>query len=48
VFDTISDNDANAGDVVLAGSFTRPTNAARGGTLPADDGLLGSISCRFV
>ena len=38
----------NAGDVVLAGSFTRPTGAARGDTLHADYGPLGSISFRFT
>lgn len=38
----------NTGDVVLAGSFTRPTTAARGDTLHADYGPLGSISFRFV
>ena len=38
----------NAGDVVLAGSFTRPTTAARGDTLHADYGPLGSISFRFA
>ena len=38
----------NAGDVVLAGSFTRPTAAARGDNLHADYGPLGSISFRFV
>lgn len=38
----------NAGDVVLAGSFIRPTNAVRGDTLHADYGPLGSISFRFV
>jgi 2-oxo-hept-3-ene-1,7-dioate hydratase len=37
-----------AGDVVLAGSFTRPTNAVRGDTLHADYGPLGSISFRFA
>ena len=37
-----------AGDLVLAGSFTRPTNAQRGDVLHADYGLLGSISFRFV
>ena len=37
-----------AGDVVLAGSFTRPTNAQRGDVLHADYGPLGSISFRFV
>jgi len=38
----------HAGDVVLAGSFTRPTNAVRGDSLHADYGPLGSISFRFV
>lgn len=37
----------NAGDVVLAGSFTRPTNAARGDALRADFGPLGTLSLRF-
>ena len=38
----------NAGDFVLAGSFTRPTHAERGDVLHADYGPLGSISFRFV
>ena len=38
----------NAGDVVLAGSFTRPTPAAAGDTFHADYGSLGSIGFRFV
>lgn len=37
-----------AGDVVLAGSFTRPTPASAGDTFHADYGPLGSISIRFV
>src|ERR1700731_470028 len=37
-----------AGDIVLAGSFTRPTTAVRGDVLHADYGPLGSISMRFV
>jgi len=37
-----------AGDVVLAGSFTRPTSAVRGDVLHADYGPLGGISFRFV
>ncbi len=37
-----------AGDLVLAGSFTRPTTAQRGDVLHADYGPLGSISFRFV
>ena len=36
------------GEVVLAGSFTRPTNAAAGDTFHADYGPLGSIAFRFV
>ena len=38
----------NAGDVVLAGSFTRPTTAQAGDSLHADYGPLGTISFRFV
>ena len=38
----------NAGDIVLGGSFTRPTQAARGDVLQADYGPLGNISLRFV
>jgi 2-oxo-hept-3-ene-1,7-dioate hydratase len=38
----------DSGDIVLAGSFTRPTNAVRGDVLHADYGPLGSISFRFV
>ena len=38
----------NAGDVVLAGSFTRPTAFVRGDNLHADYFPLGSISFRFV
>lgn len=38
----------NAGDVVLAGSFTRPTPAVAGDTFHADYGVLGSVSFRFV
>jgi len=37
-----------SGDVVLGGSFTRPTSIARGDVLHADYGRLGSISIRFV
>ena len=42
------DERLNAGDVVLAGSFTRPTTAVRGDTLHADYGALGSVAFRFV
>jgi 2-oxo-hept-3-ene-1,7-dioate hydratase len=38
----------NAGDIVLAGSFTRPTPAAAGDTFHVDYGPLGSIAFRFV
>jgi 2-oxo-hept-3-ene-1,7-dioate hydratase len=37
-----------AGEVVLGGSFTRPTNAKPGDTFHADYGPLGSIAFRFV
>ena len=42
------DEQLNVGDVVLAGSFTRPTGAVRGDNIHADYGPLGSISFRFV
>ncbi|MBK6715460.1 MAG: 2-oxo-hepta-3-ene-1,7-dioic acid hydratase [Burkholderiales bacterium] len=38
----------HAGDVVLAGSFTRPTPAARGDTFHVDYGPLGAIAFRFA
>ena len=37
-----------AGEVVLAGSFTRPVDIRKGDTFHADYGRFGSISCRFV
>src|SRR5712664_666597 len=37
-----------AGDIILGGSFTRPTNVLRGDVLHADYGALGAISMRFV
>jgi 2-oxo-hept-3-ene-1,7-dioate hydratase len=37
----------NAGDVVLAGSFTRPTPAVAGDTIHVDYGPLGTVSFRF-
>jgi len=37
-----------AGDVVLAGSFTRPTAASNGDQFHVDYGPLGSVSLRFV
>ena len=36
-----------AGEVVLAGSFTRPLWVERGDTIHADYGTLGAITCRF-
>jgi 2-oxo-hept-3-ene-1,7-dioate hydratase len=38
----------NAGDVILAGSFTRPTTAVAGDTIQADYGPLGVVAFRFV
>lgn len=37
-----------AGQVVLAGSFTRPVNGARGDSFHADYGPLGSVAFRFA
>ncbi|MFK4527034.1 2-oxo-hept-3-ene-1,7-dioate hydratase [Bradyrhizobium japonicum] len=37
-----------AGEVVLAGSFTRPVDIRRGDTFHADYGVFGSVSCQFV
>jgi len=37
-----------SGDVILGGSFTRPTTAVHGDVLHADYGPLGSISMRFI
>ena len=42
------DEQLNAGDVVLAGSFTRPTNAAAGDGFHVDYGPLGAVAFRFV
>lgn len=36
------------GEIVLAGSFTRPMWVHRGDTVIADYGPMGTISCRFV
>jgi len=38
----------NAGDVVLGGSFTRPTQGQAGDTFHVDYGPLGAVSFRFV
>jgi len=42
------DEQLRAGDVVLAGSFTRPTGAVAGDCIHADYGPLGTVSFRFV
>ncbi|MGA7207128.1 MAG: 2-oxo-hepta-3-ene-1,7-dioic acid hydratase [Specibacter sp.] len=36
-----------AGQIILAGSFTRPVPVDRGDTVFADYGSLGTITCRF-
>ncbi len=42
------DEQLNVGDLVLAGSFTRPTAAAAGDSFHIDYGPLGAVSFRFV
>jgi 2-oxo-hept-3-ene-1,7-dioate hydratase len=42
------DEELAAGEVVLAGSFTRPVDVKRGDTFHADYGPFGSVSCQFV
>jgi 2-oxo-hept-3-ene-1,7-dioate hydratase len=37
-----------AGEIVLAGSFTRPMWVQKGDTVLADYGPLGTVACRFV
>jgi 2-oxo-hept-3-ene-1,7-dioate hydratase len=37
-----------AGEIILAGSFTRPMWVERGDTVHADYGPLGAVTCRFV
>ncbi|MEV6161880.1 2-oxo-hept-4-ene-1,7-dioate hydratase [Streptomyces sp. NPDC052052] len=37
-----------AGDLVLAGSFTRPVHVQKGDTFLADYGPLGTITCTFA
>ncbi|NDZ78156.1 2-oxo-hepta-3-ene-1,7-dioic acid hydratase [Streptomyces sp. SID10853] len=37
-----------AGETILAGSFTRPVAVARGDSVLCDYGPMGMISCRFV
>lgn len=36
-----------AGELVLAGSFTRPVRVSRGDTVLCDYGPMGTVSCRF-
>lgn len=36
-----------AGEIILAGSFTRPMWVERGDTVHADYGELGAVTCRF-
>ncbi|MFI7000360.1 2-oxo-hept-4-ene-1,7-dioate hydratase [Nocardia sp. NPDC050175] len=38
----------DAGEIVLAGSFTRPLWVEKGDTILADYGPMGTISCRFA
>ncbi len=42
------DEQLNAGDVVLAGSFTRPTPAVMGDNIHVDYGPLDSVAFRFA
>ena len=42
------DEQLNIGDIVLAGSFTRPTPAVAGDNIHVDYGPLGSVAFRFV
>lgn len=42
------DDRLEAGELVLAGSFTRPMWVSRGDTVLADYRELGTISCRFL
>jgi len=37
-----------AGEIILAGSFTRPMWVSRGDTVLCDYGELGTIECRFI
>lgn len=42
------DEQLNAGELILSGSFTRPTQAVRGDVLHADYGPLGNVTFRLV
>lgn len=37
-----------AGEIILAGSFTRPMWVQRGDTVDCDFGAMGTVSCHFV
>jgi 2-oxo-hept-3-ene-1,7-dioate hydratase len=37
-----------AGEIVLAGSFSRPVEIRHGDTFHADYGSFGSVSCQFI
>jgi len=41
------DEDLPAGQVILAGSFTRPVFVQAGDVIHADFGDLGAVTCRF-
>lgn len=41
------DDSLSAGDIILAGSFTRPMWVERGDTVLCDYGPMGTISCTF-
>ncbi|HLS01754.1 MAG TPA: 2-oxo-hepta-3-ene-1,7-dioic acid hydratase [Beutenbergiaceae bacterium] len=41
------DDHLSAGDIILAGSFTRPMWVERGDTVLCDYGPMGTITCRF-
>ncbi|MDQ8728476.1 2-oxo-hept-4-ene-1,7-dioate hydratase [Bradyrhizobium sp. LHD-71] len=45
---TPHDEHLAAGEIVLAGSFTRPVDIRRGDTFHADYGAFGSVSCQFI
>lgn len=42
------DEQLKAGDVLLAGNFSRPNRAAAGDNFHFDDGPLGTVSLCFV
>jgi len=42
------DDGLEAGEIVLAGSFTRPVSLTAGDTVLCDYGRLGTITCRFA